>query len=136
MVTNLDFQFTVWEESFQKWNYTHSVVVYLPVQPEGKGEERGRKGRGERRRWERERKEEMEERERRKGWERKGKERERKRKKEKKGEREKGKGEKFNSSTFGEKLTDGSSGPLVSPLSVIRSGVLAKGARRTRGSRE
>ena len=117
MVTNLDFQFIVWEKSFQKWNYTHSVVVYLPVHPEGKGEgeERGR-----------------EERERERGG--KGKrEGERKRKKEK---REKGKGEKFNSTTFGVKLTDGSSGPLVSPFSVIRSGVLAKGARRTRGSRK
>ena len=48
MATNLDFQLTVWEESFQKWNYTHSIVVYLPVHPEGKGEGRGRKGRGER----------------------------------------------------------------------------------------
>ena len=65
MATNLDFQFTVWEESFQKWNYTHSVVVYLPVWSEGKGEGRRRKERGERRwRWERERKEEREERER------------------------------------------------------------------------
>ena len=48
MATNLDFQLTVWEESFQKWNYTHSIVVYLPVHPEGKGEGRGTKGRGER----------------------------------------------------------------------------------------
>ena len=87
------------------------------------GEERG-KGR------EREREEE-----------RVGKERERERERERgkrrrKEKREKGKGEKFNSSTFGVKLTDGSSGPLVSPFSVIRSGVLAKGARRTRGSRK
>ena len=124
MVTNLDFQFIVWEESFQKRNYTHSVVVYLPVRSEGKGEGRRRKGEGEERG--------REERERERGG--KGKrEGERKRKKEK---REKGKGEKFNSSTFGVKLTDGSSGPLVSPFSVIRSGVLAKGARRTRGSRK
>ena len=57
MATNLDFQVTVWEESFQKWCYTHSVVVYLPAQPEGrerrgeergKGEERGGGGWGER----------------------------------------------------------------------------------------
>ena len=43
--TNLDFQLTVWEESFQKWCYTHSVVVYLPAQPEGRerGGERGRR---------------------------------------------------------------------------------------------
>ena len=50
--------------------------------------------------------------------------------------RESGEGKIFHLSISGVQLTDGSSGPLVSPLSVIWSGVLAKGAKRTRGSRE
>ena len=49
MATNLDFQLIVWEESFQKWYYTHSVVVYLTVQPEGREREGGGGRRRERR---------------------------------------------------------------------------------------
>ena len=65
-----------------------------------------------------------------------GKEREEREERRERRKRESGEEKMFPSSTSGVQLTDGSSGPLVSPLSVIRSGVLAKGARRTRGSRE